>query len=280
MALARRLLPVFVVLAASLADPGPAPGEWFGDVDAGTVYEDNLSRAAKAADQESDLAFASTLSVGHVFALTGSTAARASLDIGGSAYTEFGKLNNLASGFTLSLRHKLGLGPFVPWMRVFASGAYLNYADDFLDSALWSGGLEVGKRVHERIDLKAGYLYEVRDANNGVYDQAGHTLSLQGSFLLTPATELTLGYWTRWGDFTVHRALGPPPARPVRVVDTFDRPLFAFRVDATTFAGSVKLSHALTDHASLSLAYEYEYAVGPRVDYPNNVVRAGLSLSY
>jgi len=270
------LLAGTVPLAAS-----PARAEWLADAQGGLLYEDNLNRAARERDQKSDLALAPRLSVGPRFQLTDSTSLGLTADLRGSAYTEFTRFDNFAAGLTLGVREKLGLGLLAPWVRVFGSAAWLRYDDDVWDSSLLSAGLELGQRLHERLDLQVGYLYEARAANNAAIDSTGHTVSVRGSVLLAPATELTLGYATRWGDLTVtRRAAGPPPPRPSTVIETFDTRMFAFRIDATTYIASVALSQSLTRHWSLHVGYDYQFSQGPRLTYPNNVFRASFDYSF
>ncbi len=281
MSRAAPLLASLVVAACALGRAPAARAEWLADAGAGFVWEDNLSRAAKARDAKSDLAFVPTVSLGQSFQLTGSTSLRASADLRGSVYTEFNKLDNLSAGLAAGVRHKLGWGAFAPWVRAGGSAAWLQYEDDVLDSSLLAAGLEAGKRLHERIDLQAGYLYESRDANAPPFDQRAHTASVRGSFSFTGATDLVLGYATRWGDFTVHRrAAGAPRPHPSRLVETFDRPMFAFRIDATTYAASATVSHALSRHSSLNAGYDYQFTQGPRLSYTNNVFRASFTYSY
>jgi len=280
----RRLRPL--ILALALGADGPwaatvARAEWLADADGALVYEDNLSRAATARDEKSDLALVGTLSAGPSFQVTNSTSLRLTGDLKGRVYTEFEGLTSLSTGLTVAARRKFGLGPFAPWVRAFGSAAYLNYRDDVLDSLVLDAGAEVGKRVHERVDLQAGYLYEVREAGTAVFDQAAHILSVRGILSLTDAVDLVVGGMARWGDFTVHRAVTTPrPPRPARVVETFDVPLYAFRIDAATYTASLSLSYALSRHAAVSLGYEYQFTQGPRVTYTNNVCRASLSYRY
>jgi hypothetical protein len=42
------------LLAVALAVPRPAAAEWFGSVEAGAIYDDNLSRSELSEDVESD----------------------------------------------------------------------------------------------------------------------------------------------------------------------------------------------------------------------------------
>lgn len=271
-----------VLCALLLAGVAAAHAEWIVDAEGGFVYEDNLTRAAREVDRRSGIAFAPTLSVGHYFQLTDAMSLLATADFKASLYPEFERLSNLSSTVTLGVRHKLGLGAFAPWLRVFATGGALDYGDNVRDSTVVDIGVQAGKRLSERVDLQGGYTYESLDAHNGVFDQDAHTVSLKGSVGLTAAAQLALGYAVRWGDLIIHKAPAPgaPPAPHSRLVDTFGTTLVAARIDATTHLFSAAVSYALTPHAALSAGYEYQISFGPRFSYPNNLVRASFGYSF
>jgi hypothetical protein len=269
------------LVGAILARTSAADAEWFALVEGGLVYETNLSRASRSEDRKSDLALVPTLIAGHAFQISDSTRVLVFGDLRGSIYTDFDRLNNLWSGLGVSGKHKFGLGAAAPWVRVFGSGAYLNYREDVRDSTVVDAGVEGGKRIHERVDLLAGYRYETRDADNRVFDGESHTISLRGNASITHALELSLGYAVQWGDLVVHRSpLGPSWGAPGLIVDTFDTPLEAVRIDATTHILSADLGFQLTPHAAVIAGYEYQISHGPEFDYPNHVVRTRFSYSF
>ena len=278
----RSLARAGILCALLLVSVAEARAEWILDAAGGLVFETNLPRAASEADRESDVAFVPAVVAGHHFQLTDATSLAATADVRGSIYTRFEGLTNLAATVTLGIRHKLGLGALAPWFRVFATGGVLDYGDDVRDSAVLDVGLQAGKRFSERVDVKVGYTFEVLDANNRVFDGDSHTLSLSSLVGLTGALDLAIGYAVRWGDLVVHRAPvpGEPSTRHSRIVDTFDTPLLANRIDATTHFVSVALGYALTAHAALNAGYEYQISIGPRFDYPNHVVRASFDYSF
>jgi hypothetical protein len=271
-----------VLCTLLLSHVAAARAEWIVDIEGGIVYEDNLTRATRVADRRSDVAFVPALTVGHYFQLTDAMSLQATADFKGSLYPEFENLSNLSSTITLGVRYKLGLGAFAPWLRVFATGGALDYGDDVRDGFLADLGIQAGKRLSERIDVQGGYTYESIDAHNGVFNGDSHTVSLRGNVGLTGAIQLTLGYAVRWGDLVIHRAPAPgaPPTPHARLVRTFDTPLVAARIDATTHLFSAGLGYALTPHAVLNVGYEYQISFGPLFDYPNNLVRASLGYSF
>lgn len=270
-----------VVLCCVLV-PAAAHAEWILDAGGDVVYEDNLTRAARGADRRDDTAFSPWLSFGHHGQLRDATSLLASIDIKASLYSRFEELSNVASTLTLAVRHKFGLGAGAPWVRGFATAGVLDYGDDVRDSALVDAGVAAGKRLSDRFGVQGGYTYERLDARSRVFDQDSHTLSIEGSAALTDVLHLALGYAVRWGDLVVHRTPAPGAARTshTRVVTTFDTPLEAVRIDATTHIFSAAASYALTPRAAITGGYEHQLSIGPVFEYPNHLVRAGFAYSF
>lgn len=274
------LTALFSALVLALA--AAAHAEWIVDASEDIVYEDNLSRATRRADRRSGVALSPALSLGHYFQLADATSVLATADFKGSLYPRFERLSNLTSTLTLGVRQKFGLGASAPWLRVFATGGVLDYGDNLRDSVVVDAGVQVGKRLSERFDVQGGYTYEMLDARSRVFDQDSHTLSLKGGAALTSALQLTLGYAVRRGDLVVHRTPAPGAAQTshTRVVNTFDTPLEAVRIDATTHIVSAAVSYALTPRAALTAGYEYQLSIGPIFNYPNHLVRGGFAYSF
>ena len=277
-----RSLLVTAVLSVLFLVHAAAHAEWIVDAGGDIVHEDNLTRATRGADRRSDVALSPVLSIGHYVQLSGATSLLASADFRGSLYPRFERLSNVSSALTLGVRQKFGLGASAPWLRVFATGGALDYGDNLRDSVLADAGVQAGKRLSERFDVQGGYTYERLDARSRVFDQESHTLALRGGAALTGALQLTLGYAVRWGDLVVHRTPAPGAARTshTRVVNTFDTPLEAVRIDATTHIFSATASYALTPRAALTAGYEHQRSIGPVFDYPNNLVRGGFAYSF
>jgi hypothetical protein len=277
-----RRLAVAVLCALVLGPVAQACAEWFADVDGALVYEDNLSRAARSADRKQGIALVSRATVGHQVQLTDPTSLAVAADVEGTLYPEFDRLSHLAGTLTLGVRHKLGLGARAPWARVFAAGGVLDYGDDVRDGVVLGAGFQAGKRITERIDVEGGYAYESIDARNLVFNGTSHTFSLRSGVALTDALQLTLGYAARLGDLVIHRAPAPgaAPTAHARLVRTFDTPLVAARISATTHLFSATLGYALTSHAALKVGYEYSISYGPVFSYPNHLARAGFAYSF
>ncbi|HEV8616580.1 MAG TPA: hypothetical protein VGU22_13915 [Methylomirabilota bacterium] len=278
----RPLLRATVLCALLLTHAAAARAEWVIDAGGDIVYEDNLTRATSRADRRSDIALSPALAIGHYSQLADATSLLVTADFKGSLYPRFERLSNISSTLTLGVRQKFGLGAFAPWLRVFAAGGAIDYGENLRDSVIVDTGVQVGKRLSERFDVQAGYTYERLDARSRVFDQESHTLALEGGIGITDALQLTLGYAVRWGDLVVHRTPAPGAAQTshTRVVNTFDTPLEAVRIDATTHIVSAAVSYALTPRAAVTLGYEHQLSIGPLFTYPNNLVRGGFAYSF
>jgi len=278
----RRLGAVAVVCIVLNLPGAVASAEWVIDAEGDVVWEDNLSRAAREADRRSGFALAPSVSVGQHLQLLDSLRLDATASLRATVYPEYERLTHVAPTLTVGLRQKFGLGALAPWVRVFMAGGFLDCGDDVRDGALFETGLRAGKRLTERFGVEAGYAYESVDAGNDVFNSTAHTVSLEGAVDLTPALELSVRYAVRWGDLVVHRApvAGAPRAPHTRLVDTFDTPFVASRIDATTHMFGLALSYGLTSNMAVGAGYEYQVSFGPIFDYPNHVVRTSFTLSF
>jgi hypothetical protein len=278
----RRLALILTSVLIALTPPSEAAAEWLLDALGGLEYDDNVNRAARDPDQESDVALLGLLSTGYYFQLTDSASLLATADLRSTLYTGFDQLSSLAPGVSARARYKFGLGRRAPWLQLFGSAAYQAYLDEIRSGLVAGAGAKAGVRLHERFDLTVGYAFDLTDARNSVFSVWGHTASVRGTVALTSALDLGVEYAVRWGDVTVTRSLADPapPPSPSVVVDTFDTPLLASRIDATTHAVSVDLSYALTGHLAVAIGFTHRVAQGAKLDYPDNAVRALLIYTY
>jgi hypothetical protein len=275
--------PLLLMVCAFLIVPAAAAhAEWVVDAAGDVVYEDNLTRATREGDRLGGVALSPALSIGHAFQPAAGTSVLAAADFKGSFYPRFERLSNVAATLAVAVRQKFGLGATAPWVRAFAGGGALDAGDSVRDSALASAGAAVGTRLSDRFELQAGYTYERRQARSRVFDQDSHTVSVSGGAVVTDALHLTVGYAVRRGDLVVHRTpvAGAERTSHTRVVDTFDRPLEAVRIEATTHIVSVSAAYALSPRAALTAGYEYQLSIGPVFDYPNHLGRAGFAYSF
>ena len=221
----------------------------------------------------------------HIASVTG--------DVGGNGYAEFHGLSNLTLGLTTAFRSKFGLGAAAPWLRLWGSGARLEYDDSVRDGWRYRLGAGVGKRFLERVDLRLDYTFEERIADHGrfvfrlpgdVFDTQSHTYAGRVDFFYSEALSLFAGYALRGGDVvsSTRRNTAILNASSALTRDRVFGPDFvAYKIDATVHVLSFALSFALGPRSSMNFSYERQIGLGNQgLDYFNNVFRAGVLFTY
>ena len=186
------------------------------------------------------------------------------------------------------MRHKLGIGREVPWLRAEASAALLDFRGDLRDSNLYAFSLQSGKRLHERADAILAYSYEYRDgyASPSTFDHHSHTGSIDLNFLLTENTLLGLEYSLCDGD--IEATCSEPScmriwdvARARQPDNAYGTGWWVYRIEATTHAYGINLSYAFGGgHYTLNFGYNREYGNAPRFNYSNDIFWTSLNYSF
>jgi hypothetical protein len=264
------------------------------DADVGVVHETNVGLAQRDRDIKNDTALTTSVSGGVAMPLGEWSTASLTADVDGAAYERLGGLSHLSLGLGTALKGKLGLGAAAPWVRLWGSGARQEYEEDVRDGWRYALGLDVGTRLGERWDLRAGYAFDERIADHGralsrrlpgdAFDTAGHTFTLRADFLYSEAVSLFAGYAVRDGEVvaTTRRNEAIVAASTALTADpAFGRDFVAYKIEATVHSLSAGLSFALGAQTSLNVSYEHHIGLaGGGIDYHNHVVRAGFLYSY
>lgn len=246
-----------------------ARAEWFYDVQAGALYDDNLTRAQQPADERADGAATLAASAGWFDALTGADGITLALDANTEAYARFHGLNVVSGGVSAAWRHKFGVGYAAPWISLAVDARHDNYQGDIRDGNRFGAHAEVGRRFTRSFDASVGIAYDLRVAKNDepvvggvsgkVFDVRGQSAFARAAYDVTERLQLAARLSVRRGDvvsttrqnFEIFEASDAISADP-----TFGDDFFAYRLRGTTRTASANLSLALSNHASVNLGYD------------------------
>jgi hypothetical protein len=277
---------------------GIAHAEWFADGDFNIVYDNNLSRAYDKSDRKGDSALVPHALLGQYLQLSDRLGLSLTADAAAGIYTKYQALNNVNVGMTASLKYKLGLGPYAPWLKGYASVKYFDYREDLRNGAPFITGFLAGKRIHERVNVQLGYEHESLHANNSLFDQLSDEVSVRTDLSVTSSLNLLLGYSIKKGDVAVYyspdtdyypsnnyyKSKDYSPSwykTPVFLDDTFKTPMEIYKVRATTHTIFMGLDMALTDHWSAGITADFNSARSTSGSwYPDTVLRAGIHYSF
>ncbi len=299
------LIRVILLFLPCLSFSGRAGAEWFADAKAGALYEDNLTRAFDDADRKKDTAFLSAVSAGYYYQLTGSDGLSLATDIKSSSYAKYSSLDNIFYGLSCALKHKIGMGTQVPWIRIYGSVSGNTYREGLKDSGIFGSGFHAGKQISPRGHVQAGYDYEKRNAKNPVFDQESSRGSVSAGYSLTKFAGLSLGYSYRYGDVAIYYApieekksaasssAPPPPPLPYVIsaggkgltqakanVGSFDTLMTAENARATTHSFLLDISLALNRNFHVDFGFEHRETNAWGRNYPGNLLKAEIGYSY
>lgn len=300
-----KILPsIFSVLILLICLPDKAVAEWFADTEISYTFQDNINHAVFESAEESDQIWNAAVSVGRAYQLNNNTRFFANVRFDGSVHQKFDKLNQLNPGVSLAVQHKFGIGPYQPWIRGSVTTGYIFSSSRIRDGQTATAGFELGKALHERLDLALSYRFDYRNSRNSriidpntliaaeiepgkssaVYDIQGHSVGIQLNALLTQQWLLVLAYNFRDGDIVSSNS----PALVPRINSVVDAiaiddalPGWAYRAEGKTHRFSVDANYAfLQGHAAFNVGYEYiESHAGP-FTYRNNLFRMNVNYSF
>ncbi|MEO8566628.1 MAG: hypothetical protein ABI541_09625 [Betaproteobacteria bacterium] len=266
---ASRRAPAWVWLSMLLlCAAGQARAEWFYDLRAGGLYDDNLTRAQKAADVRGDGAATLAATAGWFHAPSGSDGITLALEANSETYARFHGPSLVTIGGSAAYRHKFGLGRDVPWASITVSAAHDDYRGDIRDGGRLQARLEVGRRLTDNFDASFGIATDRRFASNDrpvvpgisgkAFDLRGLSVFARAAYDITDRLQVGGRAAVRRGDVesTTRQNLDIFLASDAIAADpTFGSDFYAYRLRGTTATANATLSWAISERSSLNLSY-------------------------
>jgi len=281
-----RIATAGLLLLVLLAATGGARADAIFDVQAGALYDSNLTRAQLPSDIKGDTALQAALAWGRFVPLADGLGIRATLDAAGEVYPRYSGLNNLSLGGSLGVRRKFGLGALAPWVSASGSAARLEYQNNVRTGWRYDVGVGAGKRLTDDLSVETSFRYEHRtaDENNpvvpgisgAVWDLQSHQATLSSDYAITESLSLAAGFDYRRGDvasttlrnFTIFVNSTAIALDPVFGADTI-----GYKIYAITRAWRLGTSYALGQSNSINfIAERWISRAHGGLDYYNTLV--------
>jgi hypothetical protein len=274
------------ILAGFLAMALPsARADWRFDAETGPLYDSNLSKSDRAADEADDWAWRIHASAGNGMQLSRDLRWDFSGELGGQVWHHYDAFDSITVGGSTGLRYRFGLGRQAPWLTIRDRLAYQSFQESQrsgLDNEFRIGG---GIGITDRISVEAEYLLEHFAARDGFFDETGHNAIVRLVIDVTSSLQVALSYGYRYGD-VISSAIPPRPdilliASQSKPITSFDGPFVAYRLpDSSTHSVSVSAGYALTKSMSIQVGYQYLHTSHDQLEYENHVVEAKFVLAY
>lgn len=291
----RRTRSALAALAALLAS-APAGAEWvdwIADAQLDARYDSNVNQAARASEEEWDLAFLPSIAFGRSYQLAERTRVAATASVAGEIYSRTDELNAAAGEGQISLSHKFGLGD-APWARAYVGGGYQHVEVHQRHGPRFTVGAELGKRLSPRFDARLSYRYTQRWGPGGpravvgipddVFDQQSHGIELEGGFLATESLLLRVGFGYQRGDFDTNLIANRVGILAQTKVEAVARDKvfggWVYRIEGNSYVPFASLGWGFHDRWSVDAGYRFRYTEGHGLSYRNHSVRAALMFRY
>jgi len=214
-------------------------------------------------------------------------------DVAGNACLSYPRLDDLTAGPRLALLHKFGLGAYAPLVRLEAAVAGIAARQSMRSGGNGRVSLGWSRRFTEALQLGLGGEWVRTDTHASTFSTTSTGLAAEATYDFTDVWRGKIRLGWRTGDVvSYYRAVwtywGWQPAGYYgdsgsygygsggRLVDTFDEPYLAYRLQAHTWSVSAALSPALGPDTSLVFSCEFSQTENADSRYLNQVVSAGV----
>jgi outer membrane autotransporter protein len=172
-------------------------------VDAGFMYDDNVSRSQNSAEKLSDYSFSGNARWNKVFTLTPNVRAIANLVVGGEAFRRYNGLSKASGGIEGELQYR-GSGAFgAPTFAIFANVYGDAYESRLRDGARYSAGVSARKALTDRLSVFGAYTHTRRTAEDEVFEGRDDSVRLNFDFQWSPKST-----WYFTGEYRRGDAVG------------------------------------------------------------------------
>ncbi len=293
----RAMLPATLAFLVMTAGPARAEWvEWVADASVSANYRHNMNFAPFRTNAENDYVLEGDFSVGRFFQAAEHTRIGFRASLTGMLHERFDKLNGVIGGISVIGIHKFGLGD-APVARLHLTQEALEIRDEQREGRRYEMGLNFSKRITERFDGSVGVTKSIRHGHHGtgsimgldsnVFDQVQTLWSVQGNYLLTERSLMSMGYGHLTGEFDSQCPLigigGLALANPeieAASNDTVFGGNCTYRLDGKVDIYSLDFSYFLTQTTSLDFGFKFRDGRAGSLNYNSPSYRLAFSWIY
>jgi hypothetical protein len=239
--------------------------DWTLGAGAGVLHDSNVGNAEPYDDIVGDTIIGAHLSAAQLLPLGTAYSLTVGGEVAGAVYHRITGLNDASADASILLKHKWGLGAYVPWATLGFSAGRTSYDASYRNTWDYHAALAAGQRV-ERWSFWAEYAFdqhaaraqedEVPGISGDAFSTTGRTLSAHAGYALTERVFLTLALSARHGEvistteendrvYDASRAVAEDPA--------FGDEYYAYKITGNTYGASAGVELALGPHNALRL---------------------------
>ena len=228
-------------------------------VDAGIVWDDNVTRAKADADTRVDNVYALSVSKTYNRMLSRNTRLLATLSAGGERSQNFNGLSKSIVGAEASLQYRASSAFSAPTWSLFAKANGEDYQSQLRDGTRYTAGASVLVPITDRITVLGAISQLGRNANSAVFRTKENSARLNVDFDLRNGSTMYVTGEYRNGDMV---STGRPSLENISTAKMFvqddayaDGTFVSYRLDATTWLSTIGYNVGLGARDSVDLAW-------------------------
>jgi hypothetical protein len=271
-----------VVLSALLATSATLirAEDWAPNITLTAAWMSNASNAEVSSDQIDSLQMTADGVASERYGVGRDDALHLTGHLAAEWWPRYDSLLQGAVGARGEWRHKFGLGALAPTFSAEIAGDYLEAQERERHGVIASATLAFQKRFSPAFRVTVAHQYTERYARSPVFDQESHESRLVLDRDFDGKKRLTLSVHFRDGDVVSYAT----PPRPDLVaiasdrieVDTFNRPMVAYSIDARSYSARASYARAMDETSAVVATYEWRYTERRPLEYTNHLVSIAL----
>ncbi len=207
-------------------------------VDAGLLFDDNITRAKQAGDILSDHSYSFNANQSFIFPLGNNMRGILTGTLGGEKFANYDGLSHVLVGGKASYQYRPSSAFGSPILGIFASGNALQYQSQLRDGYSYSTGVDMRFALTDRINTYTALAANGRSGKSAVFNTRDAAVRSNLDYALSAQSTLYVGGEYRSGDIV---STGHPSLENVNIAKVFvaddayvAQQLFSYRFDGKT----------------------------------------------
>lgn len=228
-------------------------------LDAGFMYDDNVTRAKEPVDKLGDRSYSTNLSGVMFLPLTSYTRGLITLTLGGEKFSTYTGLNRFTASAQGELQYRSSAEFSTPTFAAFIKTFSERYESILRSGSRYSAGMSVRQPVTDRINFFAAVARNQRYAKSAVFNIMDNSARFNLDYGLSSRGTVYLGAEYRSGD-TVSTA--QPTLENIDIADVFAQDdaypsglLYSYRFKGNTLISTLGYNHGLSSRHSLDFSW-------------------------
>ncbi len=257
-----------------------AAEDWAPNLTTTATWNSNATNSQESLDQIDSIALLADLLSSRSYAVGRTDALLVTAHLGAEWWPRYRGLTRGAAGGRVEWRHTFGPGPLAPTLSLEGSADAVAARETGRRGVATGVTLTARKRFDARTRGTVWHEVSWMEARYATFDRAASETALELDRDLNDTARLTLTVRFRDGDIVTYAT--PPRADLAALapnqldVDTFGRPMRAYRVDAHTWSARAAYTRALDERSALVTAYEWRTSERATLRVTNHLISVAL----